>query len=147
MIKIIKRRDYGQGAGSEEAKLSDEELALDRLVYRKLSSWTENKVITTPDGPDTDFHRFLLDMDNLWIYKYYPTLHTGPIPTPDLIALDEYLGTLGLTQDYPFKDDTYNTINWGITKEDSAEIRVLVDTTDNTVLMDTTDNTILVRYI
>ena len=142
-MKII-RRDYGQGAGKAEQKLSDstaphigqDELLLDRLIYRKIGSLTDNKTISTPSSSDSDFHRWLLDMNNLHNKKYYPLLSAdGPTPTPDLIALDEYLGSLGQTEAYPFLNDTYNVESW-IDTEGQADMRVLMDADDNTYLTD-----------
>ncbi len=141
----IVRRDYGQGSDSQEQKLGTDELSLDRLIYRKIGSFTDNKSILTPSSADSDFHRWLLDMNNLHNYKYYPNLYDGAIPTPDLTALDEYLGTLGQTEIYPFTEDTYKVKPW-VTLDDRVGYRILVDTGDNTHLVDTSDDTVLVSY-
>ena len=144
-MKII-RRDYAQGAGKEEQKVDDDQLALDRLIYRKLGSLTDNKIITTPESNDTDFRRFLLDMNNLHNHKYYPSITAGtPIPTSDLKALDKYLGELGETEVYPFKEDTYNTEAW-VTVDAQGEYRILFDESDTTYLVDPADGSILVSY-
>jgi hypothetical protein len=150
-MKII-RRNIGQGSSSQEQTLSDsgsphvnkDELLIDRLVYKKLSSLTDNKVLETPVSASDDFKRWLLDMNNLHLHKYYPSLTSGtPIPTPDIVALDEYLGTLGVTDEYPFKDDSYSVEPW-IEIEQILQDRVLLDTDDNTYLVDTSDDTVLI---
>ncbi len=150
-VQKVIRRDYGQGASTQEANISDsatpsigsDELLIDRLIYKRMASLTDNKNLTTPDTPDTDFHRWLLDMNNLWQHKYYPLLHTGPTPTPDIKALDEYLGTLGVTETYPFSEDTFHLTDW-LSQESRSEYRILVDITDNTYLTDGDD--VLVSY-
>jgi hypothetical protein len=150
----IRRLDYGQGSGKEEQKLDqssipsigNDQLSLDRLVYRKLGSLTDNKVITRPESADTDFHRFLLDMNNLHKYKYYKDIVSDyKLPTPDIIALDEYLGTLGVTENYPFISDRQDIPAW-FDYEEPHEVRVLFDNSDNTYLVDTSDNTVLASY-
>ena len=144
-MKII-RRDYGQGSDSQEQKKKSDELLLDRLIYRKIGSLTDNKSITTPLEADGDFHRWLLDMNNLHNKKYYPALSSDePTPTPDLEALDEYLGTLGQTELYPFAEDTYKVEPW-ITTSSQIEYRALVDENDNTYLTDSNGNELLVYY-
>ena len=142
------RRDYAQGNSNQEQNVDEGTLLLDRLIYRKMGSLTDNKLLTTPASSDTDFHRWLKDMDNLWNYKYYPGLHAlsgNPIPTPDLIALDEYLGSLGITEIYPFSQDTFYQPPW-LKMEEQEEYRQLVDETDMSYLVDSTDNTRLVYY-
>ncbi len=142
-MKVI-RRDYGQGSDTQEQKKKTDELLLDRLIYRKIGSLTDNKGIVTPASKDSDFHRWLLDMNDLHNYKYYPLIATTQ-PTPDLTALDEYLGTLGVTEIYPFTEDTYKVKPW-LTIEDQSTYRVLMDTSDNTYLTDTNGDEILVVY-
>ncbi len=144
-MKII-RRDYGQGSDTQEQKKKTDELLLDRLIYRKIGSLTDNKSIVTPPEKDGDFHRWLLDMNNLHNHKYYPNLTADePIPTPDIEALDEYLGTLGQTELYPFDEDTYKVEPW-VDIEDQVAYRVLVDETDNTYLTDSAGVEVLVYY-
>jgi len=142
-MKIV-RRDYAQGSDSQEQKVANDELALDRLIYRKIGSFTDNKVITTPPENDTDFHRWLRDMNNLHNYKYYPSFAIKT-PTPDLIALDEYLATLGVTDTYPFLQDTYDVAPW-VTPDTQSVYRVLVDESDNTYLTDSAGTEVLVAY-
>lgn len=143
-MKII-RRDYTQGAGEQEQKLKVDELTFDRLIYRMMGSLTDNKHLATPDKADTDYNRWLLDMNNLHNYKYYNALYDGPTPTPDLIALDEYLGSLGTTYEYTFLEDTYDLEPW-VSVDSQSEIRVLTDNDDTEYLIDPSDGTVLVRY-
>ncbi len=143
-MKIV-RRDLSQGAGKAEQKLDTDELQLDRLVYRKMGSRTDNRSIVTPLSADSDFHRWLLDMNNLYDYKYYPTMYSGPIPTPDITALDEYLGSLGLIEEYPFKEDTFELDEW-VNIHSQPEYRYLVDESDKTFLTDSNSTEVLVVY-
>ena len=146
----IKRLNYGQvSSGKQEVTLDGDELLIDRLIYKRLGSLTDNKNLVTPTGANSDYDRFLLDMNNLHTHKFYPeiALLMGlPKPTPDIIALDEYLGTLGVEDTYPFIEDTYSIENWLGEPGKETEVRVLVDKTDDTYLIDTTDNTVLVSY-
>ena len=99
-----RRLDYSQGSiQSQEARLKDNEVGLDRTVYANISSLTDNKSIVTPDDDDTPYHRWLLAMN-----EYQDT----GIITPELQRLDEYLGELGVTEDYQYNDDTYNIEAW-----------------------------------
>jgi len=146
-MKIV-RRDYGQGAGKQEALLNapGNELAIDRMIYRKMGSHTDNKVLTTPSSNSTDWERFLLDMNKLHNKKYYDDTI---LVTADLVALDKYLGQLGVSEIYPFKQDTYNSPN--VLKDiPQTEYRVLsvMDTNGNDIehLVDLSDDTVLVYY-
>ncbi len=142
-MKVI-RRNFGQGSGTQEQKLRDDELLLDRLIYRKIGSLTDNKLLVTPDSSDTEFHRWLLDMNNLHNKRNYPLISAGdPEPTPDLVALDEYLATLGQTEKYPFPQDTYNVESW-LEIDDPEPERVIVDTSDNTYLTDSNGTEVLI---
>lgn len=145
----IKRRDYGQGASDQEQTVdvsANKELSLDRLIYRRIGSITDNKSLVEPVLPTTDFNRWLLDMNNLHLHKYYPLLAVNkPIPTPDVVALDEYLGTLGDTEVYPFSQDTYNQEVW-LDIDSQTEHRILIDKSDNTYLTTNNGTEVLVVY-
>ncbi len=94
-MKII-RRDYGQGSQDEEQKISDGSLIIDRLIYRKLGSWTENKIVTEEEKDKGDYGRFLTDISD-----YYD----GGTPTAALAALDEALSVFNYTDErFPFND-------------------------------------------
>ena len=92
----ITRRDYGQGSGPEEQKLTPDVLYMDRLIYRRLGSWTDNKVIADTAKDKGDYGRFLTD-----ISSYYD----GNVPSFALTALDATLSIFNYTNSrFPFSD-------------------------------------------
>lgn len=141
----IVRRDYkNSGKAEQELKVDDNELMLDRLIYRRIGSLTDNKTLFTPADNDTEFNRWLLDMNNLHNKKNYPLLAADlPEPTPDLIALDEYLGMLGVEEEYPFDSDTYYVESWIEGGVVSPE-RAIMDMSDNTYLTDSNGTEVLI---
>lgn len=100
----ITRIDKSQNAMDlHEAKGDEEAFYIARTVYSKMSSLTDNKVLVEPTDDDTKFNRFLRDME---------LIHQG-IQTPlEVTLMDVYLGNLGETVEYPFRDDTYNIDPW-----------------------------------
>ena len=60
-----------------------------------------------------------------------------------MIALDEYLGSLGVSEDYPYSKD-FVSITPLIDPEVATAVRILVDESDNTYLVD--GNEVLVQY-
>ena len=100
-MKVV-LRDYSSASSTNtEATAIQDGVALDRLIYRVLGSLTDNKVITVPSEVASDRDRLLLDMENL---------STNPIP--DIIELDKYLSTLGITERFPFYGETYSIESW-----------------------------------
>ena len=100
-MKVI-LRDYSSASSVNiEATAIPDGVALDRLIYRVLGSLTDNKVITVPDEITSDRDRLLLDMENL-----------SNNPIPDIIELDKYLSTLGITEKFPFYSETYAVDPW-----------------------------------
>ena len=103
-MKIRRIAKFQDSIKEGEARLSRlDELGFDRTVYKSISSRTDNRSLVTPVDRDSEFHRYLLDMN-----KYHDT---GVI-TPQLQVLDEYLGRLGVEESYPFMDDAYISEPW-----------------------------------
>ena len=147
-VTYLRRRAYSNSTSANEAieilnKPDGSNLAFLKGIYERLGSLTDNKSITTPTSSSSIFEEWLLDMNDLWNSKYYPGLYIGDIPSNDLITFDAYLGTLGLTDEYPFTDSTYNLKEW-LSTETEPEYRILTDKSDNTYLTDGTD--VLVVY-
>ena len=100
----IRRQTQSQDQiDKNDSRLVINELGVERAVYRKLSSLTDNKVIQEPLGPDSEYERFLLHMNDIH--------NSIPVELP-LDVFDEYLGKLGVTEEYPFKDDVYDSDPW-----------------------------------
>ena len=144
---------------SEIATQPDNELLFGRELYQTLGSLLKNKDVATRDvdtGAVTinwekvteEFASFAEDVNNLWLHTYYPELAIAnniPTPTPQIILVDEYLGNLGVSQEYNYIKDFINVTPWlDITKQ--SEYRVLIDEDDNTYLTDSNGDEILISY-
>ena len=122
---IVRTLNPSQGSMSPGEALGDSDtLGIDRNVYRKLSSLTDMKEITTPTSADTEFHRFLLEMDKL---------QAGLDVDSPIEVLNEYLGTLGVTTTYPFPNDTYDVEEWIDVTAHSEYRNVSADSGDNVI--------------
>ncbi len=118
----IRRIDHSQSAmKSQEGRIISDELGIDRAVYAKMSSLTDNKTLIEPIDNLSPFDRFLLDMDQI---------HQGDTSNPVMMQVDKYLGNLGDTVNYPFADDTYNVEPWIDTTEQSAYRNVITSQAD-----------------
>ncbi len=145
----IRRQDQNQDAMQKHEGQAKDDLILDRVTYKKLSSWTDNKVIQDPTGKDSEYDRFLLDMNDI---------NSGIATDTGVLLLDQYLGNLGVTLDYPFRDDTYQLEPWITVEEQDptrnvrasvtgVEYNVIasVNGTDYNVIHDTHNQTIGAR--
>ncbi len=121
-MKVTRLHSNQDAMQSMESKGTDD-IILDRVVYRKISSLTDNRTLLDPIGPDSKFDRFLLDMNKI---------HRGETVDPALLYLDKYLGNLGETIEYPFRDDTYYVEPW-IEDEEQFLYRNVVDDSTGTV--------------
>ena len=135
----VRKLNPSQGALSpDDARISGEELGLDEQIYRKLSSLTDNKSLVEPTGPDSEFDRFLIEMEKI---------HSGEAVSEAITLLDKYLGNLGDTADYPFRDDTYVSEAWLDVNAQDVSRNVIYDnlgTDDNVITtIDGTDYNII----
>ncbi len=145
----VRRFHQNQDALQKHEGQANDDLILDRVTYKKLSSLTDNKIIQNPTGKDSEYDRFLLDMD---------TILKGTNTDAGVALLDQYLGNLGVTIDYPFRDDTYGIESWIDVEDQSPTRNVIADIsgviynviaeeggTDYNVIHDTQEQTIGVR--
>ena len=142
-----------------EASLgSDDDLLFSRGIYQILGSLTRNRDMATveTDGSITihwellppEYEVFVVEMDRLWQHTFYPELAVSqniPLPTPATIKANEYLGNLGVTQEYFYSKDVVDIPAW-VDTDGQTEYRILADFDDNTYLVDESDNTFLVKY-
>lgn len=148
-MKVIRVRTSQDAMKGRESDIQGENLVMDRVVYKILSSLTDNKVITNPTGTDSEYDRFLLDMEKI---------HRGETVHEATDALDEYLALLGVTEQYPFPQDTYSLAQWityptqepyrnVIAKVDGVDYNVItnIDGVDYNVIHDTSAQTIGAR--
>ena len=103
-FKYLKQRDQGGSGSTEEVEYGTLDLSLSRNIYQQLGDLTANKSLTRPTIITNEFDRWITAMDDY---------ASGAIePTQAFKDLDEYLGTLGLTREYPFKKDGYSIEPW-----------------------------------
>jgi len=132
---------------------------MSRATYQYLGSLIQNKGLIERDingnivgGTYTDmdlpleYIRVLDELNDLFLKTNYPLFYGDLVIAEGTIELDEYLGSLGITEDYPYSKDAVNIPVWLSATESSPE-RQLVDYSDDSYLVDTSDNTRLVRYV
>ena len=96
----------------ELGEAGQENVLMPRFIYSKLGNLTNHKTITVEDMSTevNEYKFFMMEMERL------KELYDSGSPIPDdmknIQALDEYLGSLGIDEIYPFSDDTYNTPPW-----------------------------------
>jgi hypothetical protein len=126
----------------------DQNIKFDRHFYQLLGSLQANKTIVE-DYRDNklspEYKRLLDELNDLYIETYYPELGVITNVRPEIKALDTYLGSLGVTETYPYSKDTLHIPAW-LRADRGADIRVLTDDSDNTYLIDSSDGTVLVQY-
>ena len=101
---------------------------MSRAVYQTLGSRTLNKTIIdkydneqlTKEYTDT-----LNDLNDLFLKKNYPTLAANIVVKEGIVEIDEYLGSLGVSQDYPYAKDIINIPAWLDGNPDFTPMRVL----------------------
>ncbi len=119
-----------------------------RATYQKLGSLLKNKTLLTQyeNGELVgEYKRVLDELNNLFLKVNYPAIGADLVIAPGILELDEWLGDLGIVQDYPYDKDSVNISAW-VEVDTPDPIRVLVDLSDNTYLVDTSDDTVLVSY-
>ncbi len=103
------------------------DFAIPRFIYAQLGNLSDNKRITKTEKTEgstdfsmypesTPYQKFMMDMDRFQTYN---------VDVENIKAIDEYLGNLGMTLDYPFLDDKYNVESW-IDIETSSEYRNVI---------------------
>jgi len=126
----------------------DQSVVVSRSIYQNLGSLLKNKTLTDSyeNGPIPDeYKKFLDQMDDLFLKLNYPALAVDIVVDPAIEEVDEYLGELGILQDYFYEKDTVNIPQW-LDTLDIEPVRVLYDESDNTYLVDGSDDTVLVYY-
>jgi len=125
------------------------ELQMSRAVYQLIGSLVKNRhILDDYEGAalDVTYVNFLDRMAVLFDYnKLNPLGIDTPIPDQEIVDIDEYLGDLGILQEYKYGKDRIDVAAW-VDMETPTSIRVLVDSDDEVYLIDTSDNTVLVRY-
>ncbi len=118
--------------------VEDGVLGMSRHTYQMLGSLVQNRGLTDlyNNGElPKEYMRTLDDLNDLFLKANYPELHGDLEIKSGIMELDEYLGSLGLSEVYPYSKDIVNIPAW-VSIEDRSEYRYLIDTSDDTVLMD-----------
>ncbi len=123
-------------------------LDMSRLTYQSLGSLVQNKKLLelyNDNRLPLEYRRVLDELNDLYLKNNYGSLGAHIIVEDGIIALDEYLGTLGIGIDYPYSKDAANIDAW-IDIASQTEYRILVDSRDNTYLTTNNGTEVLVVY-
>ena len=121
---------------------------MSRLTYQNLGSLVKNKQLTSLYNAGElpgEYIRVLDELNNLFLKMNYPLLHGGLVIADGIVELDEYLGSLGISEEYPYSKDAIDISPW-VTIEAQTEYRILVDESDNTYLTTSNGAEVLVTY-
>lgn len=139
------------GNSSKNTKSSDiivdGTIKISREVYQKLGSLIKNRQLLTEYNDKLltgSYNEFLEDMNILLLKRNYSNLYPDLVVPEGIEEIDIYLGSLGMTEEYPYSKDIVNISPW-ISIYTRSDYRYLVDTEGNH-LVDGTDNTVLVHY-
>jgi len=146
------------GSNPVDGSGDDGKLGMSRLTYQALGSLVQNKALINFDingnitgGTYTnkeiplEYVRVLDELNDLFLKKNYPELGEELVIKDGIVALDEYLGSLGVDIIYPYTKDITNIPAW-LEIDSQTEYRVLVDLKDNTYLTKNNEREILVVY-
>jgi len=125
---IRRRANSGSNSGNEAISKTGQDIVFIKSVYKNLSSLTDNKNVTVPTESKTQYESFLLDMQELSV-----AIDAGDTSSiaPELIEFNSYLGSLGISDEYPF-DGKFDLADWYKSTTDSS-IRNVSYGTDNVV--------------
>lgn len=120
-VKIV-LKNSSQSFNDDYTSARDPEIIrMSRIVYQNLGSLVKNKTIVKNADYQNEFEKimYLMDENNI---------------TADstLEAIDEYLGSLGITETYPYEKDYNNIPAWADISGESPE-RNVVHLDDNKV--------------
>lgn len=118
--------------------VNDGVLGMSRLTYQMLGSLVQNKNLTAlydSGALPKEYMRTLDDLNDLYLKNNYPATYSNLVIKSGIVELNEYLGSLGLSETYPYSKDIVNIPAWvGI--EAKPVYRYIIDTSDDTILMD-----------
>lgn len=117
-VKIVSLTNSSHPTG-ELGKDTATKLLIDRFIYQRLGSLEQNKTILEDYNAGRlpkEFQQFLYDLENRLI-------------DPDISAIDEYLGQLGITEEWQYSKDVVSIPAW-TTPYTQSEIRQLAEVVD-----------------
>ena len=113
-------------------------LRMPRSVYQKLGSLIKNKTLLADylaNKLSPEYAKILYDLGVLYDKKYYNNALEVSV---DIVALDEYLGALGSTEEYPYDKDAQSIAPW-VGLDSRAAYRVLSTSNGSEILVDGAD--------
>lgn len=114
----------------EASTTSHNDVQMNRLVYQQLRSLAKNKTISS------DYDNGLLPKAFINLVEEFEKKHQGESVDDSINKLDEYLGSLGLTEEYPFSKDRVNIAQWATSGGGSSTRNVIsaADSGDNVII-------------
>ena len=126
-----------------DKETTEPSLKIDRRTYQYLGSLVKNKTLLENYLNGTLPREYIKLLDELNVLYENNKGLSDPQPVAEGVEeLDAYLGSLGVTDTYPYEKDIQNISAW-MQIEDRAPYRVLTDTTDNTYLVDGTSEVLV----
>ena len=118
-----------------------DKLILNRSIYQRLRSLINNQTILD------DYNNGRLPGEFVRLLDRMDTISDDTIISdPEILLLDEYLGSLGVTVEYFYSKDTVDIPQWIADFGTQTEYRILVDESDNTYLTTNSGSEILITY-
>lgn len=115
----------------------EDKLKLSRVLYQHLGSLVKNRELTQDITNPNEFNRLL----NL-LNEYAETITDPTFQENDTVIseIDEYLGSLGVTEDYPYAKDAQSIPLWvdSTSQEPTRDLYVYVDGIATEAITDST---------
>ena len=115
-----------QETGNLTSVGSDDKVRVSRSVYQGLRSLAKNKTISD------DYTNGKLPIELVDLYEKFNQINSGETIDIEIHKLDEYLGSLGISQDYEYTKDTLYIEPW-VEYTDQLPSRNVVDDSTGTV--------------
>ncbi len=123
-------------------------VGMSRLTYQMLGSRVQCRTLVEDYNNGNlpkEYIRLLDELNDLYLTINYPELAAGIVVREGIAELDSYLGSLGITEDYPYDKDAVNIPAW-LSIDTQPEYRHLVDESDKTFLTTNNGTEALVVY-
>lgn len=138
-IKLTSSSSVFSGVEIDTLLEDADKLKLSRILYQKLGSLTKNRELTRDDTNTTEFDRLINLLDD-----YSATVEDPSFKLNDTVIseIDEYLGVLGITEEYPYRKDSQFIPLWvDIESQDSERpLAVFVDGVEIDLIVDSEEN-------
>ncbi len=85
---------------------TDGSVRVNRIVYQGLRSLAKNKTISA------DYTAGLIPRELVELYEEFSKINDGDSSNTEMVKLSEYLGLLGIEQEYEYKKDRIGVAPW-----------------------------------